>query len=169
MDILYAPWRDKYVVGSNKESCASDSICIFCKMLVSDDVDHQNFVLKKTQHAFVILNLYPYNGGHLLVLPRQHAARLEDVSKEIRTELMELMSASIVILKDVLRADGINTGLNLGKASGGSVPDHLHFHIVPRWFGDTGFTVTTADTKSVSVDLERIYNDLKPAFEALEI
>ncbi len=169
MDILYAPWRDKYVVESNKENCASETLCVFCKMLTVDDSDHHNFILKKTEHAFVILNLYPYNGGHLLVLPRQHAAKLEDVSKEIRAELMELMSASIVILKNVLRADGMNTGLNLGKASGGSVPDHIHFHIVPRWFGDTGFTVTTADTKSVSVDLQRIYNDLQPAFEKLEI
>lgn len=169
MDILYAPWRDKYVVNGDKENCTAEADCVFCKMLVSGDFDHQNFVLKKTKHAFVILNLYPYNGGHLLILPHQHAARLEDLSKEIRTELMELMSASIVILKNILQADGINTGLNLGKASGGSVPNHIHFHVVPRWFGDTGFTVTTADTKSVSVDLHRIYNDLKPVFQALEI
>lgn len=168
MDILYAPWRDKYVVQDSKENRASNSVCVFCTMLADQDA-HKNFILKKTQHAFVVLNTYPYNGGHILILPRQHAAHLEDVSQEIRAELMELMSASIVILKQVLRSDGINSGLNLGRASGGSIPDHFHFHVVPRWFGDTGFSVVTAKTKSISVDLVRIYNDLKPEFEKLEI
>lgn len=169
MDILYAPWRDKYVCNSKKENNALSNACVFCQKFSSQDCDQQNFILKKTKHAFIILNLYPYNGGHILILPRQHAAHLEDLSREIRAELMELMSATIVILKNVLKADGINTGLNLGKASGGSVPEHLHFHVVPRWAGDTGFITTISQTKSISVDLHRIYNDLKPAFQALEI
>jgi ATP adenylyltransferase len=167
MDILYAPWRDKYVVSADKENNDADDICVFCKMLLSDDFDQQNFILKKTEHAFIILNLYPYNGGHLLILPRQHIAHLEDLSKEIRAELMELLSASVVILKKNLQADGMNTGLNLGKSSGGSVPEHLHFHVVPRWAGDTGFMTTTAQTKMISVDLQTIYNNLKPVFDTL--
>src|SRR5207253_805618 len=104
---------------------------------------------------FVILNLYPYNGGHLLILPQQHIAHLEEVSQEIRAELMELISASIVILKNVLGAQGINAGLNLGRASGAGIPSHLHFHVVPRWVGDTSFITTIGNTKNVSVDLER--------------
>ena len=169
MDILYAPWRDKYVTHSKKEKSPSDDACVFCEKLLAKNPDDQEFVLKKTKHAFVILNLYPYNGGHLLILPQQHVAHLEDLSQEIRAELMELVSASIVILKNVLRAEGINAGLNLGRASGAGIPSHVHFHVVPRWIGDTSFITTIGDVKNVSVDLERIYNDLKPAFQALEI
>ncbi|MBP6869352.1 HIT domain-containing protein [Candidatus Babeliales bacterium] len=174
MDILYAPWRDTYITKSKKNEKPSDQDCVFCKKLVdknSSDQDDsaEEFILKKTKHAFIILNLYPYNGGHLLILPRQHVAQLEDVSAQVRAELMELMSASIVILKNVLKAEGINTGLNLGRASGAGIPSHLHFHVVPRWFGDTSFITTIGDTKNVSVDLHRIYQDLKPAFQALEI
>ncbi|MBV8661270.1 MAG: HIT domain-containing protein [Candidatus Dependentiae bacterium] len=169
MDILYAPWRDKYINHSKKQSSSSDEACVFCEKNAEKDPDKQEFVLKKTKHAFIILNLYPYNGGHLLILPHKHVANLEDLSKAARAELMELVSASITIVKKVLNAEGINAGLNLGRASGAGIPGHLHFHVVPRWFGDTSFITTIGHTKNVSVDLERIYNDLKPAFQALEI
>jgi ATP adenylyltransferase len=169
MDILYAPWRDKYVKHSKNQNSSSNETCVFCEKILNNDHDNQEFVLKKTKHAFVILNLYPYNGGHLLILPTQHVAHLEDVSKEVRFELMELMTASIAILKNVLKAEGINAGLNLGRASGAGIPAHLHLHVVPRWVGDTSFMTTIGDTKNVSVDLEKVYNDLKPAFQALEI
>ncbi len=169
MDILYAPWRDKYIHRAKKQDGSSDEVCVFCEKLSAKDSDNQEFILKVTKHAFVILNLYPYNGGHLLILPIQHVAHLENLEKEVRTELMELMSASIEILKNVLKAEGINAGLNLGRASGAGIPSHLHLHVVPRWNGDTSFITTIGNTKNVSVDLERIYNDLKPAFQALEI
>ena len=141
----------------------------FCDKIIIDDSAPQDFILKKTKHAFVILNLYPYNGGHLLILPIQHVAHLEDLSKEIRAELMELMNASIVILKNVLQAQGVNAGMNLGRASGAGIPSHLHMHVVPRWVGDTSFITVIGNTKNVSVDLEKIYKNLKPSFEALEI
>lgn len=172
MDILYAPWRDKYITESKKELKPSELDCVFCQILIdknSTNSSEVSFILKETQHAFIILNLYPYNGGHLLILPRDHVANLEDLSQDIRTELMELVTASIVILKNVLKAEGVNAGLNLGRASGAGIPGHLHFHVVPRWFGDTSFITTIGHTKNVSVDLERIYQDLKPAFQALKI
>ena len=169
MEILYAPWRDKYVTDIKKEIKTSENDCVFFEKLLAQTPDDQEFILKKTKHAFVILNLYPYNGGHLLILPQQHIAHLEDLSQEIRAELMELVSASIVILKKVINAEGINAGLNLGRAGGAGIPSHVHFHVVPRWLGDTSFITTISDIKNVSVDLERIYNDLKPAFQALEI
>ncbi len=169
MDILYAPWRDTYVTDTKKEKKPSENDCVFCEKLATPDCDEQNFILKKTKHAFVILNLYPYNGGHLLILPQQHIANLEDLSQEVRAELMELVSASVVILKNTLKAEGINSGLNLGRAAGAGIPSHLHFHVLPRWFGDTSFISTIGNTKNVSVDLQRVYNDLKPAFQALEI
>ncbi len=169
MDILYAPWRDKYVTHSKKENSPLADTCVFCEKLSIQDPADQEFVLKKTKYAFVILNLYPYNGGHLLILPHQHVAHLEDLSQPARAEIMELVCASTVILKNVIGAQGINAGLNLGQASGAGIPSHLHFHVVPRWVGDTGFITTIGNVKNVSVDLERIYNDLKPAFQALEL
>lgn len=172
MDILYAPWRDKYIKQSKKESNGSDQKCVFCDIIDAKNIHQsktESFVLKETKYAFVILNVYPYNGGHVLILPRQHSAHLEDLSQEIRKELMELLSATIVIIKQVLKAEGINAGLNLGRAGGAGIPDHLHMHVVPRWFGDTSFITTIGQTKNVSVDLERIYQDLKPAFQALNM
>ena len=102
-------------------------------------------------------------------MPHKHVANLEDLPKAARAELVELISASIAIVKKVLNAQGINAGLNLGRAGGAGIPEHLHFHVVPRWLGDTSFITTIGNTKNVSVDLERIYNDLKPAFQALDI
>lgn len=169
MDILYAPWRDKYVKHSKNQNSSSDKSCVFCEKFSNNDHDNQEFILKKTKHAFVILNLYPYNGGHLLILPIKHVANLEDLSKKVRAELMELVSASSAILKNVLNTEGINAGLNLGRASGAGIPSHLHFHVVPRWLGDTGFMTTIGSTRNVSVDLQKTYEELKPAFQDLEI
>jgi ATP adenylyltransferase len=169
MDILYAPWRDKYVHDSKDKDSSAQKECVFCCKLTTNQDENQEFVLKTTKNGFVILNLYPYNGGHLLVLPKQHVANLEDLSASVRAELMELVCASVTILKTVLNAEGINAGFNLGRASGAGIPDHLHFHILPRWFGDTSFITTIGHTKNVSVDLEKIYNDLKPAFQALDL
>jgi diadenosine tetraphosphate (Ap4A) HIT family hydrolase len=169
MDILYAPWRDKYVTQNKKNILNPEGGCVFCEKFLKNDRIDQEYILKKTAHAFVILNLYPYNGGHLLILPMEHAANLEDISKEARSELMELMSASVTILKNVLKAEGVNTGFNLGSASGAGLPEHLHLHIVPRWENDTSFITTIGQTKNISVDLEKVYNDLKPAFQALEL
>ena len=170
MDILYAPWRDSYITNSKKDKESLDNqACVFCDKLVHEKDTQKEFVLKKTKHAFVILNLYPYNGGHLLILPQQHAATLQDLAQEIRYELIELVAASIGILENVLQAQGVNAGLNLGRASGAGIPEHLHFHVVPRWIGDTSFITVIGNTKNVSVDLEKIYNNLKPAFDALEM
>ena len=170
MDILYAPWRDQYVTNTKEnKGCEPHNSCIFCNKILSKDEKVQEFILKETEHAFVILNLYPYNGGHLLILPKEHVAHLENLTKEIRAQLMELVCASSVILKNILQAQGINAGLNLGRASGAGIPEHLHFHVVPRWIGDTSFITVIGNTKNVSVDLEKIYNNLKPAFDALEI
>ena len=169
MEILYAPWRDKYVKHGIKQDSSQKKECVFCeKILVEDPANHE-FVLKVTKHAFVILNLYPYNGGHLLILPIKHVKNIEDLSKAARADLMELMSASIVILKEKLKTQGVNAGLNLGRASGAGLPEHLHLHVVPRWVGDTSFITTVGQTKNVSVDLQEVYDELKPAFQALKL
>ncbi|MGZ6255172.1 MAG: HIT family protein [Candidatus Chromulinivorax sp.] len=167
MDILYAPWRDAYV-ADHKNNKKKEGHCVFCEKFTTDQaVASSEFILKKTEHAYVILNLYPYNGGHLLIIPAQHIANLEDLSKAVRDELMDLVTNSVKIVKEVLQAQGVNVGLNLGRASGAGIPDHLHWHVVPRWAGDTSFITTVGKTKNVSVDLHRIYKDLQPAFEKI--
>jgi len=168
MDILYAPWRDSYVCSTKNDHDLLEKNCVFCRLLAFEgDKADENFILKKTEHALVLLNLYPYNGGHILIIPHEHKANLEDLNLLARLELMELVTASIVIVKKVLGAQGINAGLNLGRAAGAGIPSHLHFHVVPRWSGDTSFITTIGNTKNISVDLKRIYKDLKPSFDAL--
>lgn len=169
MDILYAPWRDKYVNKSIKKDEITCIECVFCEKFQEKNADENALILKRTKQCIVVMNLYPYNSGHLLVLPLDHVSELSDLSKEVRVELFELMNASIQIMKKVLKAEGINAGLNLGRASGAGIPKHLHLHIVPRWQGDTNFLPIIAETKQISVDMKRIYNELKPAFEALEL
>lgn len=170
MDILYAPWRGKYIKKDIKSKNDIDCIeCVFCKKFEDKSISAEKLILKKTKHAVVVMNLYPYNSGHLLILPVEHVPELSDLKPEVRTELMELLSGSIKILKKELSAEGINVGMNLGRAGGAGIPKHLHIHIVPRWQGDTNFLPIIAETKQVSIDLKQIYNELKPAFEALEI
>ena len=111
-----------------------------------------------------MLNLYPYNAGHLLILPFEHTATLEALPKATRTEIMELTSLCTKILESELKCDGINVGINLGRAAGAGIPSHLHLHVLPRWNGDTNFLPTLADTKQVSFDLKKIYTLLKKAF-----
>lgn len=159
MKHLYAPWRDKYI---HKKTAAG--LCIFCFQAdAQQDADH--FIIKRFAHCFVLLNLYPYNAGHLLVIPYEHHAMLEDLSAAARAEIMEVTTQCNVILKQALGANGINIGLNVGsQVAGGSIPEHLHMHVVPRWLGDTNFLVTIAETKPISFSLPAIYQKLRASF-----
>lgn len=169
MKRLYAPWRSIYTksVTSTKDDDIDQDHCVFCKQY-RDTHDAKNFVLGRYTHTFALLNLYPYNAGHILLLPNEHNATLDSLSPECRSELMELTSITINILQEVLKAQGINVGLNLGKAAGAGIPSHLHIHILPRWAGDTNFLPLLADTKQVSVDLHEIYKKLSPHFQKID-
>jgi len=168
MDYLYAPWRSAYTKDTrSKEPNVPASECVFCSKF-ADGSDEQHFVLRRFGRTVVLLNLFPYNAGHLLIMPLEHCAELDDLDAETRSELMWLMSKSTRILKDVLGAEGLNIGLNLGKAAGAGVPAHLHIHVLPRWAGDTNFLPMLAQTKQISFDLNDIYMRLKPAFKELE-
>ena len=168
MKHLYAPWRQKYVTGMvrQKDENTKKNECIFCSKLASTN-DEENFILGRFNHHAVLLNLFPYNSGHLLIVSLDHKNCLKDLSKEARNELMDLTNESINILNKVAKPGGINVGLNIGKASGAGIPSHLHQHILPRWLGDTNFLPVLADTKQISIDLKSIYQDLKPHFKAL--
>lgn len=159
MKLLYAPWRSNYLTQESNSSG-----CSFCTQ-ISEQQDEKNFILARFNYCTVFLNLYPYNSGHVLVVPYTHESNLNNLSTQERHELIDITSLTIKILQDTLNCDGTNMGLNIGKASGGSIPDHLHAHIVPRWLGDTNFVVTTTDTKVISFDLFITYKKLKKAFD----
>jgi len=162
---LYAPWRGDYVTGvahkKNREKGAHE--CVFCLQL-KEDADEQHFIIKRFKHTYVMLNLYPYAGGHLLILPYEHTTELYDLNPEVQHELMWLVSESTRILKQELDAHGINVGINLGNAAGAGIPSHLHIHAVPRWSNDTNFMPVIGAVKPVSVDLQDVYRRLKTAY-----
>ena len=167
MEYLYAPWRGSYI---NKKTSGNkkDDSCVFCTKLAENN-DAQNFILRRFKHNAVILNLFPYNAGHLMVIPLEHKKRPVELRIDARQEFMELTSQSIAILEDDLNCDGINAGLNLGAAAGAGIPTHLHMHIIPRWAGDTNFMPIIAQTKPISLNLNLVYEDLKPLFEKIKI
>jgi ATP adenylyltransferase len=168
MDILYAPWRTAYTLkaAQQKKEPSLDE-CIFCIKFADPD-EAKHFIIRKFPHAVVVLNLYPYNAGHLLILPLKHITVPSQMEPALQTEIMKLIGYSSDIVMNTLTADGVNIGLNLGKVAGASVPGHLHFHVLPRWLGDTNFLPTLANTKQVSVDLREIYTKLVPAFASIK-
>ncbi len=166
MNYLYAPWRSQYVqedtIGKTED--VGEDRCIFCTQF-AEQHDEQNFILRRFTAHIVMLNKFPYNAGHLMIIPLQHKPSLEDFSAHERLELIELTTMSTAILKKVLKAEGINIGVNLGKSAGAGIPSHLHVHVLPRWQGDTSFLPLLANTKQISIDLVTTYAQLKLAFE----
>ena len=154
MDKLWAPWREKFILSKKEKGC------IFCQHL-QEKKDPQNFILGRGKTAFVILNLYPYNSGHLMVVAKRHKAKLEDLNQAEALELITLSQKWVKILKKALKPEGINLGINLDKASGAGISEHVHIHIVPRWNGDTNFMPVLTDTKVISVSLQSVYKKLK--------
>ena len=162
MKKMYAPWRTPYTKRDHDNK--KDKGCVFCTTFKSSD-DTKHFVLFRGKHNFVILNLYPYNAGHVLILPNKHVGDLSDLNAEERAEMMELTNKAAGILQKSIKAKGINIGLNIGEVAGGGIPDHIHMHVLPRWPHDTNFMPLLADTKLISIDLEEVYDLLKDAFQ----
>ena len=162
MERIYAPWRHKYVSSTTfsgkREKIKND--CVFCQKFSEDD-DKKNLILKRYKNAAIIMNEYPYNAGHLMLLPLRHKGELEDLSKQTRSELMELVNISIKALKKTMKPHGFNVGINLGSAGGGGLPSHLHIHVLPRWNGDTNYLASIGDTKLICSDFHKLYDILK--------
>jgi ATP adenylyltransferase len=167
--MLYAPWRDKYINSCSQKLNKSGECCVFCEIWNAKGKDEETYVLARYKHAMVLLNAYPYSGGHLLVVPSAHVSDLDACSAEVRSEIMEIVSASCAILKKELCAMGVNIGMNIGKSAGAGIPNHIHVHLVPRWEGDTNFLPIIGKVKQISVDLERVYNQLKEPFKKIQI
>lgn len=166
MKFLYAPWRKKYIeqaLHSKSETTTGDE-CVFCQQINANE-DEKFFIFHRSPSFVAMLNLFPYNAGHLLIVSQKHVPSLNDFSVQERSELIELVNASIEIVKKTLNAEGVNVGINLGKAAGAGIPSHFHQHILPRWPGDTNFLPTLAETKQISVDLHEMYKKLHKSFK----
>ncbi len=159
MKYLWAPWRMDYILGDKKKGC------FFCRKLKEKE-DKKNLILYQGNHVFVVMNRYPYNNGHLMIVPKRHHLGLEQLNEKESRELFDLMRASVKVLKTCFRPHGFNIGINIGKV-GGAGEDHLHLHIVPRWAGDTNFMPVMAETKVVPEYLEKTYQRLHSAFSDL--
>lgn len=157
MDAIYAPWRQAY--AGKVQDKKNDNVCVFCQMTQAKD-DKKFFIVKRYDTCFVVLNTYPYNAGHVMVIPNKHCANLENLTTQESAEFMHAITQTVILLKENLNPDGLNLGMNLGKLAGAGIPDHLHFHILPRWAGDTNFMPLIAGTKQISFDLHKIYEQI---------
>lgn len=159
MKYLWAPWRMDYILEGKQKSC------IFCKK-PKERKDKENLILYQNQYAFVMMNKFPYNNGHLMVIPKRHCLDLEQLDDKEFRELSHLLKSSTQILKRSLHPHGFNIGINIGKV-GGAGEEHIHFHIVPRWTGDTNFMPVLSETKIIPEYLEETYQKLHFAFKGL--
>ncbi len=160
MKRLTTPWRRAYIEGHKNEEG-----CIFCNALRKEVDDHQNLIIYRGQRAFVIVNLYPYTNGHLMIAPMEHRASLEFLDAETRAEIMELTTQAMLVLRDVYRPHAFNIGANIGKAAGAGVPDHVHMHVVPRWTGDANFMTVIGGTRTLPETVDETYRRVRAAWE----
>jgi len=164
MEKLWAPWRLEYL-GNNKVDPKKKEHCPFCQA-IKEQPSEQNLLLYSTEHSMVMMNKFPYNSYHLLVLPKDHHANPEDLNETEWQDLNTTLRKSYVILKNNLeKVGGFNMGLNLGKVGGGGLPGHLHYHIVPRWLGDTNFMPVLAEVKCLPEHMIQSYRKLKKLFD----
>jgi ATP adenylyltransferase len=155
MDQLWAPWRLSYVAAAR--ASAGGEECFICHGLAGHD-DRRNLVLWRTPLSVVVLNRFPYNNGHLLVAPQAHKGKLGELDSSEILETMQTLNRMINLLQEIMRPDGYNIGLNLGPAAGAGLPGHLHWHVVPRWNGDTNFMPVLAETKVIVQSLDALYD-----------
>ena len=161
MDVLWSPWRYSYIKSGEAETSDADSSCVFCSILASPASDEEKFILHRAGFNFVILNIYPYTSGHLMIVPYSHTPELADLTKQESDELMDLTKHCQSIIKEVYQPHGMNLGMNLGKAAGAGVAGHLHLHILPRWIGDANFMTAIGQTRTIPEDLRETYEKLK--------
>ncbi|MBW1915488.1 MAG: HIT domain-containing protein [Deltaproteobacteria bacterium] len=159
MKHLWAPWRMQYILSDGKPDG-----CIFCPG-DSRDNDEDRLILHLGPYSMVMMNKYPYNSGHLLVLPNNHVQELDQLSDEQIIDLTLTVKKTINIMKQIMSPEGFNVGLNIGKAAGAGIEEHLHFHIVPRWNGDVNFMTILGEVRVVPEHLKTTYKNFRPYFE----
>ena len=159
---MWAPWRMSYVSSSPEERPVG---CVFCDLPAQVD-DTATYILRRGRSAYVIMNLYPYNNGHLMVVPYAHESALPALPRDVVHEMMELTQVSQQVVQDAMRPHGFNLGMNQGRAAGAGIEEHLHLHIVPRWIGDTNFMPAVGDTRVMPQHLDETYALLRKGFDA---
>ena len=157
MDRLWAPWRLAYITAPKDKPTTAGDDCFICRVVAGTE-DRTNLVVHRTALSAVVLNLFPYNNGHLLVTPKAHKARLDELTPDELMDIQLTLVKMTGVLERRMKPDGFNVGLNLGRAAGAGVPGHLHWHIVPRWFGDSNFMTAVSDMRVLSQSLEALYD-----------
>ena len=161
LERLWSPWRARYIASAVD---AQQDACVLCLIASHPEDDEANFVLYRGEHCFVVLNLYPYISGHLMIVPYLHTSEFDSAPKEITDEMMDLTKRSQTALREVYSPPGFNMGMNLGRAAGAGIADHLHIHMLPRWLGDTNFMTTIAGSRVLPEDLPTTYLKLRLKF-----
>ena len=154
MNYMYAPWRDAYF--SDKPEG-----CVFCNISEHPERDIEHHVLYRDEHCFIVMNRYPYSPGHFMVIPHYHTDAIEELEPAVWLHLSSIVQRCVKMLKVGIGAQGVNLGMNLGKSGGAGIAEHIHYHVIPRWMGDTNFITTIADTRVYGTDFEKIYQHLK--------
>jgi len=162
MDRLWAPWRMEYILSSQED----EEGCIFCEK-PKETTDKENLIIYRGDLSFVIMNKYPYNNGHVMVVPYVHEANYLNLSDDTLMDMQHLMRFSIEALNETMHPHGLNIGLNLGRSAGAGIDEHLHYHLVPRWNGDTNFMPVITGTKVVSESLDDSWEKLHTSFKKL--
>jgi len=158
MERLWSPWRMEYIVSRKGEGC------IFCDQIADND-DEGNYILHRGKKCYVMLNLYPYNNGHLMVIPYQHVPGPEQLEEDALTEMILMVNRGLEALRRAMHPDGFNIGINIGKAAGAGIEEHVHIHVVPRWKADTNFMPVFSSTRVIPELMDDTYRKLKDAWD----
>ena len=161
MNRLWSPWRMEYILGHRPADC------VFCSECHKDEGDESSLILFRGKHCAIIMNRYPYNNGHLMVIPQKHVNTPTQLEPVVLSEMMQLVNLCLKVLEQAMQPDGFNVGMNLGASAGAGIKNHIHMHIVPRWTGDTNFMPVLSDTRVICEALEDTYAKLKPLFDTL--
>jgi ATP adenylyltransferase len=161
MDYLWTPWRYAYVTTAEK-----DARCIFCELPKTGD-DAKVHIVHRARHCYIVLNTYPYTSGHLIIVPFAHVDQLQQLSEAAAQEMMALSQKTEGVLRQIYSPDGINLGMNIGRAAGAGVAGHVHMHMLPRWFGDTNFMTVAGESRVLPEALEETYAKIKAAMNGV--
>jgi ATP adenylyltransferase len=158
---IYAPWRSEFIFGKKEKGC------VFCRLAREKKPSFKNLILYRTDKSYIVMNKFPYTGGHLLIVPNRHTGVLERLTETESIELIRLSQLALSVMKKKLRPNAFNLGMNLGQPAGAGIPKHLHMHIVPRWTGDANFMTVVGNTRVQSIPMDDIYNSLAEGFAEL--
>jgi len=165
MEKLWSPWRSKYIESFKSNEVKSE--CIFCQMLELNPADRNNLLIENSEHTFTVLNLYPYNNGHLMIVPKRHTYDFSGLTSVEISESFQKLQLAEKALKKVFNPQGFNIGANIGRVAGAGIEEHIHFHIVPRWIGDSNFMPVIGDVKVISQDLAETKSKLLQAYSEI--